>query len=333
MPGEFDLIKRIRHKADRTAPGLIKGIGDDCAIISGRDGFDTLISCDLLVEDKHFSLNYTPARSLGHKTLAVSLSDIAAMGGRPRFCTLSLAIPPHITDQFLDEFFAGLLALADRHGVVLIGGDTSGSSDKLVIDLNILGECRAGQAIRRDGAKPGDLIYVTGDLGASAAGLKLLQRGYAPVTESPNQIEELMNIAIQSHLRPSPRVDFAQTLALLQVATSMIDVSDGLSSDLNHICEESNVGAIVYSSAVPISPSVKAIKQDGLHTALNGGEDYELLFTVSPASRAVLDTLNGDLAITCIGEITSTEKMFLQDAQNRLEPLTPAGFDHFRKSI
>src|SRR6267154_2396501 len=156
MPGEFDLIKRFRDRAVRASGDLIKGIGDDCAIISSRDGFDALISCDLLVEDKHFCLNYTPARSLGHKTLAVSLSDIAAMGGRPRFCTLSLAIPPHITDQFLDEFFSGLLALADRYGVVLIGGDTSASSDKLVVDLNIIGECQTGQAIRRDGAQTGD---------------------------------------------------------------------------------------------------------------------------------------------------------------------------------
>ena len=329
MPGEFDLIKRIRDRAARTTDNLIKGIGDDCAIISGREGFDTLISCDLLVEDKHFCLSYTPPRSLGHKTLAVSISDIAAMGGNPRFCTLSLAIPSHITDQFLDEFFVGLLALADRYGVVLIGGDTSASPDKFVIDLNIIGESPAGQAIRRDGAKSGDLIYVTGDLGASAAGLKLLQRGYSPVLRSPNQIEELMNLAIESHLQPTPRVEIGQILLGLEVVTSMIDISDGLSSDLNHICEESQVGAIVYASAIPVSPSIATIKQDGLQTALNGGEDYELLLTVNPASRDRIETIGEVIPITCIGEITSTGKMFLRNSQDQMQALTPSGFDHF----
>ena len=332
MPGEFDLIKRIRDKAARTSDNLIKGIGDDCAIITGRDGFDTLISCDLLVEDKHFCLSYTSPRSLGHKTLAVSLSDIAAMGGTPRFCTLSLAIPPHITDQLLEEFFDGLLALADRYGVVLIGGDTSASPDKFVIDLNIIGECVSGQAIRRDGANPGELIYVTGVLGASASGLKLLQRGYSPVRESPNQIEALMNLAIKSHLEPTPRLEIGQTLSALQIVTSMIDVSDGLSSDLNHICEESQVGAILYASAIPMSPSMATTKEDGLQTALDGGEDYELLFTVNPASRDQIDSLDSDIPITCIGEITSTGKMFLQNLEGHTQPLTSAGFDHFRNS-
>ncbi|HZS43497.1 MAG TPA: thiamine-phosphate kinase [Blastocatellia bacterium] len=330
MLGEFDLIKKIKDRAYRNSENLTKGIGDDCAIIRQSDGLDSLISCDLLVEDVHFKLGYTPARSLGHKTLAVSLSDMAAMGGRPRFCTLSLAIPDHINDKFLNEFFDGFFALADRYEVTLIGGDTSRSPDKFVIDLNIIGECPSGAAIRRDGAKAGDLIFVTGSLGASAVGLILLERGYLPVEKSPNRIETLMNRAVQAHLEPDPRVEIGLRLLELGIATSMIDLSDGLSSDLNHICEESRVGARIYADKIPISDTAEATKEDGLSLALNGGEDYELLFTVNPQSQNLISNLDKDVRLTLIGEITNGSDVLL-NTFHRSEALLPGGYEHFNK--
>jgi thiamine-monophosphate kinase len=329
MRGEFDLIKKIRDRAFREAASLTKGIGDDCAIISQKAGLDTLISSDLLVEDVHFRLAQTPPRSLGHKTLAVSLSDIAAMGGRPRFCTLSLAIPAGIDDKFLTEFFDGFFALADKHSVTLVGGDTS-SSEKLVFDLNILGECRSGKAIRRDSARAGDLIFVTGHLGASAVGFKLLERGYTRVNDSPNEIETLMNQAVQSHLMPTPRIEIGQNLLELGIASSMIDLSDGLSSDLNHICEESCVGAIVFADQIPVSPSIDVTKQDRMQMALNGGEDYELLFTANTQSSEMISEIASDVPITCIGEITEDARVLLMHSPGNSEPLLPRGYEHFK---
>jgi thiamine-monophosphate kinase len=237
---EFSFIKKIRERASQYSSEAILGIGDDTAIVRERAGHERLITADLLVEDVHFKLDYTPLSCLAHKALAVSLSDIAAMGGTPEFSLLTIGIPKSLLTKNWDEFFDGYFALAEKFNVTLIGGDTSSSPDKLVIDSIVMGSCARDKAIRRSAAKIGDAIFVTGTLGASAAGLELLLNGA--------RIYDEKNYSIQAHLLPQPRVEFGMKAA--EIIHSMMDVSDGLAQDLSHICEESNVSAVLDAAQI-----------------------------------------------------------------------------------
>src|SRR5499427_10031143 len=228
MQSEFDFIKRIRDQAaESSATDLVFGVGDDAAVLREREGRETLVTVDLLVEDVDFKLEYAPPRLLGHKALAVSLSDIAAMGGAPAFSLLTLGIPKRSqisnlkSDIFWEEFFAGYFALAEEHSVALIGGDLSSTPDRLTLDSIMIGHCRAGGAVRRGGAKVGDAIYLTGTVGASSAGLRLLLDG-ARVNEGEDSLKQS---ALLAHLRPAPRVAFGRRIGERGLAHSMIDVS------------------------------------------------------------------------------------------------------------
>lgn len=340
MPSEFDFIKQIQQKAAaQSAADLVLGIGDDAAAWREQTGRESLITVDLLVEDVDFKLEYAPARWLGHKALAVSLSDIAAMGGTPKFSLLTLSIPRNLkSETFWEEFFAGYFELAAKHGVALIGGDISSSPDRLAIDSVVIGHCQAGKAVRRDGAKVGDAVYVTGSIGASAAGLKLLLGG-----EQENQeivsTEELRQSAIRDHLKPEPRVEFGQRLGELGFANSMIDVSDGLAQDLGHICDASGVGAVIDFDAVPVAEEVSLIlsnADEAFEFAVSGGEDFELLFAADQSRETELMALADEcrLRLTRIGQIVSVSQNSLLPVAvltliGEVKPLSVRGYDHF----
>ncbi len=376
MPSEFDFIKRIRQQAatQSSAGDLVLGIGDDAAIWREQAGRESLVTVDLLVEDVDFKLEYAPPRWLGHKTLAISLSDIAAMGGAPKFSLLTLAIPHNLKSQisnpkseiFWEEFFAGYFALAEAHGVQLIGGDISSAPDRLTIDSIVIGQCQSGKAVRRDGAKVGDAIYVTGSLGASAAGLKFLLEGErvdeglfhrrgAESTEEAQREEMqrkeeisalslrlcgedvfLKQSAMRAHLKPEPRVEFGKRLGELALASGMIDVSDGLAQDLRHICEASGVGAVLDFDAVPVAAEAKLVTANAdsaFELAVSGGEDFELLFTAHRNDERALFDLAGscEVRLTRIGEVIPANPaaaVWLRRAAD-VKPLSIRGYDHF----
>lgn len=342
MQSEFDFIKRIRDQAAKhQSSDLVFGIGDDAAILRERSGRETLVTVDLLVEDVDFKLEYAPPRWLGHKALAVSLSDVAAMGGQPAFSLLTLGIPKQSQISnlksriFFEEFFAGYFALAEKYSVTLIGGDISSTPDRLAIDSIVIGHCGAGKAVRRDGAKAGDAIYLTGSIGASAAGLKLLLDG-ARVNESE---DNLTQSALRAHLRPDPRVEFGRRVGEFGLAHSMIDVSDGLAQDLAHICEESGVAAIVDFDSAPVAREVGLILKEpeaAFAFAVNGGEDFELLLTASRDNETRLFEIADDcgLKLSRIGEIVPADQVrassrLLLRRGGEIRPLSIRGFDHF----
>jgi thiamine-monophosphate kinase len=343
--GEFDFINRIRrqelarldkHKNSSLIThhsSLIQGIGDDAAVIRQRSGLDTIVTADLLVEGIDFDLDrfQTRPRDLGHKSLAVSLSDISAMGARPRFCLLSVGVPSaRWQSRFLEEFYKGVRALAARHGVAIIGGDTSRTPERVVVDSVVLGEVRRGRAVLRSGARAGDQIFVTGALGGAAAGLKILES--RAVSPSAVKLTRAQRRLVARQLKPEPRVEWGMLLGEKRLATAMIDLSDGLSSDLAHICRESGVGAVVDAALVPFDPLLKSTHETeagALSLALDGGEDFELLFTVRPRDATKLPSEFGDVAVTRIGEITGErgKVRLLQDGRARA--LKPRGFEHF----
>lgn len=317
-----------------TSANLTRGIGDDTAIWREQAGRERLITTDLLIENIHFKLDYTPLACLGHKTLAVSLSDIAAMGGKPEFALLSLGIPPsQISKLHWQAFFDGYFSLAETYGVTLIGGDTSSAPDALVLDSIVVGSCEQGKAIRRSGAQVGDAVYVTGEIGASATGMALLLRG----ERFDEAADDLHQIAIRAHLLPAPRLAFAQRLHGL--AHALMDVSDGLAQDLAHICEESGVDAVIAFDAVPIADCVRLLRpaqEEAFSLAIGGGEDYELLLTANPADEKALlkHAAECQLPLTRIGEIIprnasqSTPQLFLRTSKG-VDLLTVKGYDHF----
>ena len=337
MPSEFSFINQIRQRATKGAANLILGIGDDAAIWREHEGRERLITTDLLIEDIHFKLEYTPLHCLGHKALAVSLSDIAAMGGKPEFALLSLGLPKsQLANLNWQEFFDGYFSLAEKYNVTLIGGDTSASPDKVVIDSIVIGSCASGKAIRRSGAQVGDAIYVTGSLGASAAGLKLLQRG-EQLDEAGSAIK---TEAIRAHLLPEPRINFGAMLGTLGLANAMMDVSDGLAQDLTHICEESAVEALLDYGAVPIAQGatqITATADEAFSLAIGGGEDYELLFTTGVQVEAELKKCAAQYGVELsrIGEIIAhaatpeSPRIFLR-RNHRVALLPRTGYDHFR---
>lgn len=346
---EFDFIRKIRERAnERGASGdLVRGIGDDAAVFTSFNGAHLVVSADLLVEDVDFRHDSTQPHLLGHKALAVSLSDLAAMGARPRWAMLSLGIQHAVwQSDFLASFYDGFFRLADRYGVKLIGGDVSRTPDKTVIDSIVIGECQPGHAVLRTGAQPGDQIFVTGFLGEAAAGLRLIERGTrlrAQTTEAPSQSSadehgsegHPVNHLLLRQLQPEPRVGWGILLGDQQLATALIDVSDGLSSDLNHLCTESKVGAVIDAACLPIDPLVRDLcgrrALDPLMLALHGGEDFELLFTVKPANVGRLPTRVDGVSATRIGAVTEASGGVQIAEGAKTWDLQPGGWEHFKR--
>ncbi|HEX5965852.1 MAG TPA: thiamine-phosphate kinase, partial [Pyrinomonadaceae bacterium] len=292
MKDEFEFIRALRERA--AASSSITGIGDDAAVFQTTAGKETVVTTDLLIEDIDFRRTTISPYLLGHKALAVSLSDIAAMGARPRWSLISIGIPSDVWQtDFADRLYSGLFELANRYGVQLIGGDTSRTEEKIVIDSIVIGECSANHAVKRAGANAGDHVFVTGSLGGAAAGLRLVERGAHLAEQNLHEDDsQKLDHVLLRHLRPEPRVGWGIVLGEEKLATSMIDISDGLSSDLNHLCSASGVGALIDSSLLPIDSQVTELcgrrALDPLQLALHGGEDFELLFTVKPSDVARL---------------------------------------------
>jgi len=331
MPTESEIILRIRQRA-RSRDDVLIGIGDDAAVLKNTSETDLLACCDLMVEGVHFRLDWTTARMLGRKALAVNLSDIAAMGGVPKFAMISVALPHHCSAEFVDELFGGIAELADEHGVSVIGGDTSSSRDSLFIDVSVIGECETGKAITRRGAKTGDKIYVSGSLGASTLGLSLLEEGCR--LEDLKDRSDAKQQAMFKHLAPEPRLKLGRALGEGRLASSMIDISDGLSTDLWHILDETGCGAVIHAGTIPIAECVRSIAAeisglDPLKLALGGGEEYELLFTAPPENHWRIGKLSELLRvpITTVGEIV-TYGGFRMERAGAVEPVAPSGYEH-----
>lgn len=311
--GEHALIERIRARVPQSPPFVVVGIGDDAAVVEPERNALEVITTDSLVEGVHFDLAFVGPADIGHKALAVNLSDIAAMGAVPRLALLSLVLPPAWPLAHLDALLDGMLALASRSRVSLVGGNIARSPGPLVVDVTVTGSVHRRRVLTRAGGRAGDELYVTGSLGGAAAGLRMLREDYTNVTS-----------AAQRYLRPEPRVRFGMLLGRNRIARACIDLSDGLADGVRQIGEASGFGAMIDAAALPIEPGAS------VHEALAGGEDYELLFAVSPKTRRRLDgvrRLVKDLAITRVGRLTSDRALLLERG-GRTEEL-PRGFAHF----
>jgi thiamine-monophosphate kinase len=325
---ELNLIKRIQRLTSRSSlpgPRLVLPIGDDAAAIRGRKDSLFLVSTDALVEGIHFDLRYFSPEDLGWKALAVNLSDIAAMGGTPLYFTTSIAVPRTRNSGWIRKVYQGMLQLASKFQVHLIGGDTCASPQGVFLDVTILGEVKPREMLTRKGARPGDILFVTGDLGGSAAGLELLKRHSRLARRYPEFIHR--------HLRPAPRSHIGRFLASRRLASSLIDISDGLSTDLHHLCEQSRVGAVTDADKIPMAKTSGKLRallpRTALDYALNGGEDYELLFTVPPKLKSKIPKGFQGIAIHEIGWITDEAgQCYLLD-HGRRRKLLARGFDHF----
>ena len=279
--GEFGLIERIKEALGGPLPDGVLGIGDDCAVLPQAGGMETLVSSDMLLEGTHFLRGDIPARLLGWKSAAVNFSDIAAMGGRPAGSFLSLGLPKGLDSDWTDAFLAGYKECSDFCGAPLLGGDTTTSQDGIVINVTVIGQCERGRSRKRSDAVPGDLICVTGPLGDSAAGLQVILQG----ARGPEAAETL----VQRHYRLVPRIREGLALAATPGVHAMMDISDGIASDLRHILKASDVGATVRTQDVPLSAEMRQVCAqqgwDAVTLALTGGEDYELLFTMAPGTE------------------------------------------------
>jgi thiamine-monophosphate kinase len=317
MPSEFDLIARYFARPSRSAR---LGVGDDAALLSPAPGHELAISTDMLVAGRHFLPDADPYW-LGHKTLAVNLSDLAAMGATPRWALLALALP-EADEAWLDRFSQGLFDLADRHGVELVGGDTT--RGPLNLCITILGEVKAGLALRRDGARPGDDIWVSGELGGAALGLRHL---LGEMVLADDEAEACLR---RLHA-PAPRVALGQ--ALLGVAAAAIDVSDGLLADLGHILERSGVGAEIGLGRLPAAAAVAARLDHprARQCLLAGGDDYELCFTAPPDRREAVEQTGrrAGVAVTRVGQITGQTGLRVRDADGEAIHIKVSGYDHF----
>jgi thiamine-monophosphate kinase len=317
--GEFGLIEKIR-KATPQGRGVRLGIGDDAAWLDCDKTL--LVTADLLIEKIHFDLRWTSFYALGYKTLAVNLSDIAAMGGTPAYLTLSLGIPPRFRSEDVEEFYRGVRGLASRNAVSLVGGDTS-RADRFFISAALIGGAPY-RPITRSGARPGDDLYVTGTVGDSALGLQLLKQ---------KSRKKGAAYLIRRHNFPAARVTAGAMLARARVPSAMIDVSDGLLQDLGHICEESRIGAEISAEALPLSKAYRTFSKGNLTMALGGGEDYELLFTARPAVRNKLAKLTPRLGVrvTRIGRcLRAADGIKVLDRRGQRRTLTLRGYDHFK---
>jgi len=330
MPlSEKKLIRRIRHLAEGRAAavsgtvtnivtslvtGIVSGIGDDCAVLRVPPGHELLVTTDFTLENVHFRRDWHRPEWVGRRCLTRGLSDIAAMGGEPRAAFLSLAVPRGVPQKWVDRFLRGLLDLAEEFKLPLAGGDTAESPGGILADIVVVGSVPKGKAVLRSGAKPGDQIYVTGELGGSAAALARLAGSKA------------LGVEYSRYLRPQARVAVGQSLRRRGVASAMIDLSDGLSTDLEHICQESHVGAEIEAEAIPRAQVGLGKKPVALEFALHGGDDYELLFT----SAAAIPAQVAGVRVTRIGRTTRSAGMRLIGEDGKQQPLQPGGWEHFK---
>lgn len=323
MKTEFQFISELKNKYS------LQKIGDDCAVLPKDSKTDLVITTDLLVEDIDFRMDWTRAEFLGHKSLAVSLSDVAAMGAKPVWSMISIGVPAKIwKTDFVEMFYDGYMRLARKFDVELIGGDVSKSPDKVVIDSIAAGEVKKGKAILRSGAKIGDLIYVSGRLGGASAGLKLLEEGFKYDWSEKIWRKRLL----LKQLQPFPQVAYGEKIGVEQIATSMIDLSDGISSDLAHICRASKVGAKIFAEKIPIDKDIRGLTKSfdkKLNFSLNGGEDFELLFTVNPKKKLCSKKVYEKSGFSYMGEITANVEIIEVIADEKSHILQPKGFRHF----
>lgn len=331
MKGERGLIAEMSQIFGRPPEQVVCGIGDDTAVIRPERNYDLLWTIDALIEGVHFDLTYTSLGLLGRKALAVNLSDIAAMGGEPQYALLALGWPPerHLAGAL--ELARGMQSLAQEYDTALIGGDTVSSPGCLTMSLTVMGQVKSDELLRRDQARVGDMIYVTGQLGQAAAGLEMLRLGL----DLPDEAKKLL---LQAFLNPQPQVAAGRLLARHHLATAAIDLSDGVASDLDQICLLSKVGAVVAAERVPIPTGVLGVAgvlgKEPIDLALKGGEDYHLLFTSPPDKELAMQEYfrQANLpAPTCIGTIVSGSGVRLRFQREEVE-ISGAGFDHFRDS-
>jgi len=339
--GERELVRRIRARLPE-GPGVVVGPGDDAAAV--ETGPLTLLTTDSLVEGTHFKLEWSPPRLVGRKALTVNLSDIVSMAGMPRFAMVSLALPGALKLEFVDGLYDGLLERAAEAGVGLVGGNISASSTDLVIDVILVGQGDA--LLKRSGAQPGDRVVVTGALGAAAAGLALLAQG-ARLQEdaflastglwTESSAEAIVH-CLRAALDPAPPLALGRALSEHDIARAGIDVSDGLSGDLLHLCEESGVAARIDASSVPIDPHAAKLARaqggDGLQLALHGGEDYQLLLAVPPDRMDALRDLAvvWELPISVVGEFLEGTPALTLRTESGEVPLEPGSYEHFRRA-
>jgi thiamine-monophosphate kinase len=323
---ENDLIRRIRSAGagnSRRDSAVQLGIDDDAALFSPRRGYEAILTCDWFLEGTHFLRDKHPADSVGWKCLARAVSDIAAMGGEPRCFLLSLALPKTHTGGWLNEFLAGLRRAARKFKCPLAGGDTT-RRDEILMNLTVVGEVRSGRALLRSGARPGDIIYVSGRLGEAELGLRRL-RSIRRIAKG--------DARLRKHLYPEPRISLGQWLSHYGMATSMMDLSDGLSTDLTRLCAASGVGARLEASLIPTASKAQrfGVKNvDALDLALNGGDEYELLFTVRPSKTNRIPRAFQGVAVTAVGEICLEPRLTLIRLDHRESALPAGGWDPFR---
>jgi thiamine-monophosphate kinase len=332
--GEFGLIEHLTKRFPLKNKSSLKGIGDDAAVIdSGK--MMTVVSTDMLVEGIHFDLMYTPLKHLGYKSVIVNLSDIYAMNATPKQITMSIAFSNRFSVEGLEEFYQGVEAACVQYDVDLVGGDTTSSPKGMIISVTAIGECEKDKLVYRNTAKVGDLMCVTGDLGAAYLGLQILEREKQIYLSSPGVQPDLeeQSYLVRRQLKPEARREMIEDFAKSGlVPTSMIDISDGLASEIFHICKESGVGAFVEESGVPIHPDaeIMALKfqMDPITCALSGGEDYELLFTIAPEDIDKVKFLPG---IYIMGEIVeASEGIKLHTKGGNIHPIKAQGWNHFK---
>ena len=335
--GEFGLIKHLTEHIKIKNPSTVKGVGDDAAVINYSEGNKiTLVSTDMLVEGVHFDLTYVPLKHLGYKSVVVNLSDIYAMNGQPKQITVSIALSNRFSLESVEELYSGMLMACEKYGVDLVGGDTTSSLSGLVISITALGEADKNKVVYRSGAKEKDLLCVSGDLGGAYMGLQILEREKAVFKENPKIQPDLegKDYILERQLKPEARRDIIKLFEALEMKpTSMIDISDGLASEILHLCDQSGVGCELYEEKIPIDPqtydTARQFNLDPTMCALSGGEDYELLFTISVSDY---DKVKNQLDFSVIGHITNKSAgANLVTKSGGSHPLKAQGWDALAK--
>jgi thiamine-monophosphate kinase len=330
--GEFKLIERMSHFLQKNER-VVLGIGDDCAALKVSPDCLLIATTDILIERIHFHLEQVTPKQLAFKSLAVNLSDIASMGARPLYALVSLGVPSTVSVEFVEDFYRGLGESGKKYNVSVVGGDTSSSKSGLIVNIVLLGEQKKELIVRRSGAKAGDSIFVTGTLGDSAAGLRVFKTGRDAAAPA---LQKEADFVLGRHSFPEPRLGEGKFLAENRLASSMIDLSDGVASDIRRLCEQSRVGARIFADSIPFSSEMKvlaeSLREDPLDFALYGGEDYELMFTVAKKNLKRFGELREKMHIplSCIGEIVKEAEGITLVKGDSVSELGKTGYEHFR---